>query len=71
MSEKKIKDRIYSVLTSTQSITRDIFDHEYIKKILVDKKTFEFSGDSRKYQSSLASTVWMCYNLELFLSKKN
>ena len=71
MSEKKIKDRIYSVLTSTQSITRDIFDHNYIKKILSDKNIFEFGGDSRKYQSSLASTVWMCYNLELFLSKKN
>jgi asparagine synthase (glutamine-hydrolysing) len=71
INEKKIKDRIYSVLTSSQSITRDIFDPKYIKKILVDKKTFEFNEDSRKYQSSLASTVWMCYNLELFLSKKN
>ena len=71
MSEKKIKDRIYSVLTSNQSITRDIFDHNYINKILSDKNTFEFDGDSRKYQSSLASTVWMCYNLELFLSKND
>jgi len=47
-----------------------IFGHKYIKKILVDRNTFEFKGDSRKYQSSLASTVCMCYDLKLFLSNK-
>ena len=47
-----------------------IFGHKCIKKILVDRNTFEFKDDSRKYQSSLASTLWMCYDLKLFLSKK-
>ena len=69
MSQKKIKDRIFSVLTSSESITRDIFNYKFINKILGDKNAFIFKGDSRKYQSSLASTIWMCYNLELFFSK--
>ena len=71
LAKKKIKDRIFSVLTSRQSINRNIFNHKYINEILNDKKTFEYDGSSSKYQSSLASTIWMCYNLELFFKQSS
>lgn len=69
MSQKKIKDRIFSALSSTDSVTRDIFNYKFINKILSNKNAFVFKGDSRKYQSSLAANVWMLYNLEVFLKK--
>ena len=41
---EKTKDRIISVLTSSESITRNIFNYKFINKILGDKNAFFFNG---------------------------
>ena len=40
MDESEKKDRIISVLTSSESITRNIFNYKFINKILGDKCIF-------------------------------
>ena len=69
MNNSKIKDKILSTLTSQKTKNRGIISQKFINQI-VNKKNFSNKGlDSRKYQSTLASSVWMCYNLETFLNE--
>ena len=71
MNNRKIKDKIFSTLTSQKTKNRGIISQKFINQIVNKKNFSNKSLDSRKYQSTLASSVWMCYNLETFLNENN
>ncbi len=66
MKRKEIKKIIFSTLLSSRSKKRGIFNIKFIEKLLNDNKFYEFTGDSRVYQNSIAAKLWMCFNLESF-----
>lgn len=69
MNNSKVKDRIFSTLTSLNTKNRGIISQKFINKIVNKKDFTDKNLDSRKYQSTLASSIWMCYNLETFLNE--
>ena len=67
VNNKNIREKIFSTLSSQKTKNRGILNQKFIKNILDNKNLFDDNNiDSRKYQYSLASSIWMCYNLELF-----
>ena len=66
MSQKKIKDRIYSTLFSSKSKERGIFNFDYLETLMKSDTIKSFTGGSKIYQNSKAHKLWMCYNLEKF-----
>ena len=69
VNNKNIREKIFSTLSSQKTKNRGILNQKFIKNILDNKNLFDDNNiDSRKYQYSLASSIWMCYNLELFFN---
>ena len=69
MKQKKIKDRIYDTLLSTNAKSREYFNKKYLN-FLLNNKNLNFKGSSKIYQNSNANKLWICYNLEKFFSLK-
>lgn len=69
MNNRNIKDKIFSTLTSSDTKNRGIISQKFIRQIINKKNFLNKNIDARKYQSSLASSIWMCYNLETFLNE--
>jgi asparagine synthase (glutamine-hydrolysing) len=69
MKQKKIKDRIFDTLLSSNIKSKDYFDKKYLNFLLTNKN-LNFKESSKTYQNSNANKLWMCYNLEKFFSIK-
>ena len=69
MNNRNIKDKIFSTLTSSDTKNRGIISQKFIRQIINKKNFLNKNIDARKYQSSLASSIWMCYNLETFFNE--
>jgi len=70
MKQKKVKDRIFDTLLSSNIKSKDYFDKKYLN-FLLNNKNLNFKESSKTYQNSNANKLWMCYNLEKFFSIKN
>lgn len=66
LKKKKIRNEIKKILLSKSCKERGIFDNDYLRKLLSEINDHKFLGDSRIYQSSIATKIWMCFNLEIF-----
>ena len=66
LKNKEIKKKIVSTLMSKSCKKRGIFDNENLAILIKDISFDKFLGDSRVYQNSLSTKIWMCFNLETF-----
>jgi len=57
------------ILLDQTAMSRQIYDRQYIESCLKANELNQHSGDSRTYQSSMATKIWMLMNLELFFKK--
>ena len=69
IKQKKIKERIFDTLLSSNAKSKDYLNKKYLNFLLKDKN-LNFKESSKTYQNSNANKLWICYNLEKFFSLK-